>query len=337
MLLALHENLITSIITSSTFDPWYNLALEELLLKHVRENEIILYLWQNDNTVVIGKNQNCWKECKCGELEMNGGKLARRLSGGGAVYHDLGNLNFTFIMDKKLYNLEKQLKVIIDAIKKTGIEAEFSGRNDITVKGKKFSGNAFYNTKNKVLHHGTLLIDSDFSKLAAYLQVSKEKIQSKGVDSVESRVINLKEVNSSITLEDVIDNLKSTFINLYGGKGEVIDINAFLDEISSLYNKYSSWDWRYGESPSFDISFEKRFSWGDVEICLKCKDGYIVYCKVYSDAMDYELITQISKKLMGIKFQMPCVINSIKELNKDGVTHPIIEDITDWLNKKEFK
>jgi len=268
---------------------------------------------------------------------MNGGNLARRLSGASAVYHDLVNFKFTFIMDKKLYNLEKQLKVIIDAIKKTGIEAEFSGRNDITVKGKKFSGNAFYNTKNKVLHHGTLLIDSDFSKLAAYLQVSKEKIQSKGVDSVESRVINLKEVNSSITLEDVIDNLKSTFINLYGGKGEVIDINAFLDEISSLYNKYSSWDWRYGESPSFDISFEKRFSWGDVEICLKCKDGYIVYCKVYSDAMDYELITQISKKLMGIKFQMPCVINSIKELNKDGVTHPIIEDITDWLNKKEFK
>ena len=237
----MHNSAITSIITSSILDPWYNLALEEFLLKHVRENEIILYLWQNDNTVVVGKNQNCWKECKCRELEMDGGKLARRLSGGGAVYHDLGNLNFTFVMDKELYNLEKQLKVIIKALQNTGIDAEFSGRNDITVKGKKFSGNAFYNTKNTVLHHGTLLINSDFSKLAAYLQVSREKIQSKGVESVQSRVINLKEVNSSITLEEVISNLKSTFIQLYGGNGEVLEINSFEEEINTLYNKYSSW------------------------------------------------------------------------------------------------
>jgi lipoate-protein ligase A len=332
----LHNDSITSIITSSTFNPWYNLALEELLLKHVRENEIILYLWQNDNTVVVGKNQNCWKECKCGELEEHGGKLARRLSGGGAVYHDLGNLNFTFVMDKKLYNLEKQLKVIIEALKNIGIEAEFSGRNDITVNGKKFSGNAFYNTKNTVLHHGTLLINSDFSKLATYLQVSKEKIQSKGIDSVQSRVINLKEINSSITLEEVISNLKSTFIKFYGGNGEIIDINPFEEEINSLYDKYSSWQWRYGESPKFDISLQKRFSWGEIEICLVCKDGYIVDSKVYSDAMDYEIITEISKKLDGTKFQMEAIVNSIRELNQDEIKNPIIEDVTGWLNKKQL-
>lgn len=337
MLFILHNNaIITSIITSSTFDPWYNLALEEFLLKHVRENEIILYLWQNDNTVVVGKNQNCWKECKCGELEAHGGKLARRLSGGGAVYHDLGNLNFTFVMDKKLYNLEKQLKVIIEALKNIGIEAEFSGRNDITVNGKKFSGNAFYNTKNTVLHHGTLLINSDFSKLAGYLQVSKEKIQSKGIESVQSRVINLKEINSSITLEEVISNLKKTFITLYGGNGTVIDLNQFEEEIKSLYNKYSSWQWRYGESPRFDISFEKRFSWGEIEICLKCKDGYISDSKVYSDAMDYEVITKISEKINGIKFQMECIINSIRELNQAEIKSPIIKDVTDWLNEKQL-
>ena len=332
----MYNSAITSIITSSTFDPWYNLALEELLLKHVRENEIILYLWQNDNTVVVGKNQNCWKECKCRELEKNGGKLARRLSGGGAVYHDVGNLNFTFVMDKELNNLEKQLKVIIEALKKTGIEAEISGRNDITVKGKKFSGNAFYNTENTVLHHGTLLINSDLLKLATFLQVSKEKIQSKGVESVQSRVINLKEINSSITIEEVISNLKSTFIQLYGGNGEVIDINPYEEEINSLYNKYSSWQWKYGESPSFDISFQKRFSWGEIKICLKCKDGYIVDSKVYSDAMDYEVIMEISEKLKGIKFQMEYIINSIKELNRDGIKSPIIEDVTDWLNEKQL-
>ena len=321
---------------SSTFDPWYNLALEELLLKHVGQNEIILYLWQNHNTVVVGKNQNCWKECRCRELEKDGGKLARRLSGGGAVYHDRGNLNFTFIMDKKLYNLEKQLMVIIEALKKIGIEADFSGRNDITTLGKKFSGNAFYNTRDKVLHHGTLLINSDFSKLTTYLQVSKEKIEAKGIESLKSRVINLKEIKPLITLEEVIRNLESTFIMLYGGTGKAIDINPFQGEINSLYKKYSSWKWRYGESPAFNISFQKRFSWGEIEICLKCKDGYIVDSKVYSDAMDYEVITQISEKLKGVKFQVECIISSIKELNSGGIKNSIIEDVTDWLKEKQI-
>jgi lipoate-protein ligase A len=332
----LYNSITTRIVRSETFDPWYNLALEELLLKHVRENEIILYLWQNDNTVVVGKNQNSWRECKCTELDEHGGKLARRLSGGGAVYHDLGNLNFTFIMDKELYNLEKQLRVITEALKKIGIEAEFSGRNDITVKGRKFSGNAFYNTKNTALHHGTLLINSDFSKLGAYLQVSKEKIQSKGIESIQSRVINLKEINSSITIEEVISNLMSTFIQLYGGNGEEIDIDPFEEEINLLYNKYSSWQWRYGESPSFDISFHKRFTWGEIEICLNCKDGYIVDSKVYSDAMDYEIITEISKKLNGIKFNMEYIINSIRSLNEDGIKSSIIEDVAEWLKESSL-
>jgi len=239
-------------------------------------------------------------------------------------------------MDKRLYNIEKQLQVIIDALKKSGIEAEFSGRNDITAQGRKFSGNAFYNTKDTVLHHGTLLINSDFSKLAAYLQVSKEKIQSKGIESLQSRVINLKEINTSITLEEVISNLKSTFIKTYGGKGEAIDINPFQEEAKSLYNKYSSWQCRYGESPAFDISFQKRFPWGEIEICLKCKEGYIVDSKVYSDAMDYEVITEISKKLNGIKFQVECIISSINEINTHGIKCSIIEDVTDWLKEKHL-
>lgn len=131
------------IIYSQSFNPWYNLALEEYLLNGVSDNEVILYLWQNDNTVVVGRNQNAWKECRCKLLEEEGGKLARRLSGGGAVYHDLGNLNFTFLMKDSLYDLKHQLNVILNAVKMAGIEAEFSGRNDLVVQGKKFSGNAF--------------------------------------------------------------------------------------------------------------------------------------------------------------------------------------------------
>ena len=146
----------------------------------------------------------------------------------------------------------------------------------------------------------------------------------------------MKEINSSITLEEVISNLKSTFIKFYGGNGKVIDINLFEEEINSLYNKYSSWQWRYGESPSFDISFQRRFFWGEIEICLKCKAGYIVDSKVYSDAMDYEVITQISKILNGIRFQRSSIINSIRELNQDGIKNSIIEDITEWLNEKQL-
>ncbi|MTK11235.1 MAG: lipoate--protein ligase, partial [Clostridiaceae bacterium] len=204
----LTKDIKTKIVVSTSVDPYYNLSLEEYLLNNVEEDEVILYLWQNANTVVIGRNQNPWKECKCKELELNNGKIARRLSGGGAVYHDLGNLNFTFVASEALYNLEKQLKVILKAAQKEGINAQFSGRNDIEVNGKKFSGNAFYFTKTSAYHHGAILIDTDINKLGSYLQVSKEKIQSKGIDSVQARVVNLKNLNKDITIESFKMRLK---------------------------------------------------------------------------------------------------------------------------------
>ena len=141
-------------IESDQVNPYKNLAVEEYLLLHCEPQECILYLWQNQNTVVIGRNQNAWKECKVESLEENGGHLARRLSGGGAVYHDLGNLNFTFLVNKDEYSLEKQLQVIINAMGRLGLKAEKSGRNDILIDGKKFSGNAFYEQEKHCYHHG---------------------------------------------------------------------------------------------------------------------------------------------------------------------------------------
>lgn len=138
------EKLDTKIVYSHSYDPWFNLAVEEYLLNHVHDHEVILYLWQNDQTVVIGRNQNAWKECAWEQLEKDGGKLARRLSGGGAVFHDLGNLNFTFLTTKKHYELERQLSVILQALRKLGVNAEFSGRNDLMLDGRKFSGHAYY-------------------------------------------------------------------------------------------------------------------------------------------------------------------------------------------------
>lgn len=330
----LTKDIKTKIVVSTSVDPYYNLSLEEYLLNNVEEDEVILYLWQNANTVVIGRNQNPWKECKCKELELNNGKIARRLSGGGAVYHDLGNLNFTFVASEALYNLEKQLKVILKAAQKEGINAQFSGRNDIEVNGKKFSGNAFYFTKTSAYHHGAILIDTDISKLGSYLQVSKEKIQSKGIDSVQARVVNLKSLRETITVESFKMRLKESFKEIYGGNPEEYILNEEIFKLNELYNKYSSWEWIYGESPSFDISFKNRFTWGDIEIGLTLKKAYIEKAVIYSDALNSSLILRLGDVLEGINFDVSKICEKIRCLSTEFSEDEIINDIYSWMKSK---
>ncbi|MBI6873566.1 lipoate--protein ligase [Clostridium aciditolerans] len=330
----LTKDIKTKIVISTSVDPYYNLSLEEYMLNNVEEDEVILYLWQNANTVVIGRNQNPWKECKCKELELNDGKIARRLSGGGAVYHDLGNLNFTFVASEALYNLEKQLKVILKAAQKEGIDAQFSGRNDIEVNGKKFSGNAFYFTKTSAYHHGAILIDTDISKLGSYLQVSKEKIQSKGIDSVQARVVNLKNLNKAITIESFKMRLKESFKEIYGENSEEYILNEEIFKLNELYNKYSSWEWIYGESPSFDISFKNRFTWGDIEIGLTLKKAYIQKAVIYSDALNSSLILRLGDVLEGINFDVSKICEKIRYLSTEFGEDEIINDIYNWMKSK---
>ncbi len=332
----LTNNIQTKIVLSSSFDPYYNLALEEYLVNNVAENEVILYLWQNENTVVIGSNQNPWKECKCKDLETSNGKLARRLSGGGAVFHDLGNLNFTFIASKALYNLEKQLQVILTAIEKQGIKAEFSGRNDLEVDKKKFSGNAFYFTETSAYHHGTILIDVDMSKLGTYLQVSKEKIQSKGIDSVQARVVNLKSLNPNITVETIKNSLKESFKELYGGSCKEFIFTPEVFNLYNLYDKYSSWNWIYGESPSFDITLENKFTWGHIEIGLCIEKAIIKKSVVYSDAMDNNLIVKIGTILEGTPFNITSMCEKIRSLSKTLDEENIVTHICKWLTNKDL-
>ena len=161
-------------------DPYVNLAREEHLLELLGPEEVILYLWQNRSTVVIGRNQNAWKECRVEKLTADGGFLARRSSGGGAVFHDLGNLNFTFLARSDHYDVDRQLEVVLRALSACGVPAEKTGRNDVTAEGRKVSGNAFYSAKDRSYHHGTLLVDVDMERLSAYLQVSADKLKSKG-------------------------------------------------------------------------------------------------------------------------------------------------------------
>ena len=281
---------------SSDTNPHANLALETALMDAIRPGDICLYLWQNRHTVVIGRNQNAWKECRCELLQEEGGTLARRSSGGGAVYHDLGNLNFTFAASPERYDLEAQLSMITSALALTGIKAEFSGRNDITVSGRKFSGNAFKHTKNCSMQHGTLLVSADMEKLSRYLRPSESKLKSKGVNSVRSRVCNLTEFAPTLTIDDMKQLLTDAFRAQYGGE-DVLE-PASLDT-SAIYPVYSSWEWNYGETPRFDVSLENRFAWGGVEIMLTLNHGMVQSAKVYTDSLDTELPEKISAALEG--------------------------------------
>ena len=196
-------------------DPYENLALEEALLNRVGAGELILYLWQNERTVVIGRNQNPWKECRTALLAEEGGRLARRLSGGGAVFHDLGNLNFTFLMPAADYDLSRQLTVLERACQSLGIPAQRSGRNDLLADGRKFSGNAFYKHNGRAYHHGTLMVDVDLEMVQRYLSPSKAKLAAKGVDSVRSRVVNLREFVPDLTIPQLADALVAALAEVY--------------------------------------------------------------------------------------------------------------------------
>lgn len=190
-------------ICSENTSPYYNLALERSLFDFVDEDTVILYLWQNSHTIVIGKNQNAYAECKVDEFIKDGGTLARRPSGGGAVYHDLGNLNFSIICKESIAKEHTYQRIVKEALSYFGIVSEFNGRNDLTVDDKKFSGNAFYVKDDVLCQHGTILINSDFKELSKYLTPDISKLERNHVKSVESRVVNLSEISDKITVESM--------------------------------------------------------------------------------------------------------------------------------------
>lgn len=291
-------------------DPYTNLATEKYLLDCVSENEVILYLWQNQNTVVIGKNQNALTECKCTLLEADGGRLARRLSGGGSVFHDLGNLNFTFLCTTENYDLSRQMHVIKEACALAGISAEISGRNDILADGRKFSGNAFYNSKGKSYHHGTILVNADKEKLGKYLTPPKAKLEAKGVKSVKSRVINLSELNPALTIDKMKEYMVCAFEKVYGLSPVPFTLNDSF-EISALAEKYASWEYLYAPSLPFTFSCEGNFPWGSIAILLDVKSGIIQSVQAFTDAMNPNLADKLKTALSGCLFRIDEMEKSI--------------------------
>lgn len=323
---------ITYIETANTY-PYRNLAMEEYLLLHCDKEECILYLWQNRNTVVIGRNQNAWKECLVSKLEEEDGYPVRRLSGGGAVYHDLGNLNFTFLVRKENYDVDRQLNVILEAVKKLGIHAEKSGRNDILIDGHKFSGNAFYEQGDCCYHHGTLMVNVNLGELSRYLTVSKDKLKSKGVDSVRARVANLTEYAPDLTVDELKKKLLEAFEEVYGLKANILkDTDLDADEVEERTQKFASWNWIFGRKLEFQYELSNRFPWGQVTLQLQVRNGRIEDVNVYSDSMKPAFIEEVSRYLKSVRYDKKAICAELSLYwSKDKEEDQMMKDIIAWI------
>ena len=304
------------VIISNQYNPFLNRAVEQYLTDNQEENTVTLYLWKNQQTVVIGYNQNPYSECNVKQLLDEGGHLMRRGTGGGAVYHDLGNINFSFIADKRLYDVKKQLSVIQDALLSYGLTTEISGRNDLTCEGRKFSGNAFAKGKQNDLHHGTILIKTDGAMMQRYLIVDKAKLMKNGVKSVASRVINLSELVPELTSENIKQPLIASFEKVYGGKTNMLDFDTIINnkEVQTITAENSSHEYLLNRWKQFKTTKKERFPWGGVEISLEIDEAnaIIKYVQIASDSLEPETITLAEKLLFG------CNTKAMPEFNKNN-------------------
>lgn len=345
------------VMISTTHNPWFNLATEEWIFNSLDENTQTLFLWRNHDTVVIGRNQNPWSECNLTRMETDGVGLARRTSGGGAVFHDLGNTCFTFLSPKAGYDREQNTTILLDALKKLGVIAEASGRNDLVLSPKilaqaglflddpaprKVSGSAFRETQKKSFHHGTLLLKTDLSRLANYLTPHPKKLLSKGRTSVRSRVMNIDEILSGITHERLVSAMVEAFLDFHQTEAEIENLDHSslqkLPELNSIFEKFSSWDWRFGHAPQFEQTLAEYFSFGMFELHLNSEEGRIAHAKAFTDALSVEIsemIPVLERMLTGQPFSKEGVANAFEPLM---LGYPRIAteltDLRSWLSRE---
>lgn len=310
-------------IISNSFEPFLNLAVEDWLFQHCVKESVVCYLWRNERTVVIGQNQNPYAECNVDMLEGEGGHLMRRTTGGGAVYHDVENLNFTFVAPVAVADIQRNFKVIADALATYGIKAEVSGRNDMTAEGRKFSGSAFHKNATTALHHGTIMIKTDIEALRRYLTPNVSKLMKHGVKSVESRVVNLSEL-ADIAVENLTPRIVEAFEKEYGRKSEMVDFGEMskIEAVRQRRDFYASDDWRFGRWRDFKATCKGTFDWGIVEVSLLMDRGAVVDCQIASDALDVESVEKARRMILGGE-----------RSSTDG--QPIINDILNLVNSSK--
>jgi len=302
-------------------DPRINLAIEEYALKTMdvdKDSYFLFYI--NEPSIIIGKNQNTIEEINTDYVESNGIHVVRRLSGGGAVYHDLGNLNFSFLTKDdgdSFRNFKKFTQPIVDALKEMGVDAELSGRNDILAGGRKISGNAQFSTKGRMFSHGTLMFDTEIEAVVSALKVRKDKIESKGIKSIRSRVANIMEfIEEPITIDDFRLKLLHS---IFGGEEEVKTIELTEEDWANIHalskERYANWEWNYGKSPAFNMSHSERFPVGGIDVRLQVKNGVIEDAHIYGDFFGVGDVADIEALLVGTTYEKSAITESLGDID----------------------
>ncbi|ELQ6169945.1 lipoate--protein ligase LplA [Cronobacter dublinensis] len=310
------------LLISDSYDPWFNLAVEECIFRQMPATQRVLFLWRNADTVVIGRAQNPWKECNTRRMEEDNVRLARRSSGGGAVFHDLGNTCFTFMAGKPEYDKSVSTTIVINALAQLGVQASASGRNDLVVETaegpRKISGSAYRETMDRGFHHGTLLLNADLSRLANYLNPDKKKLQAKGITSVRGRVANLNDLRPGITHAQVCEAVMDAFFAYYGEhvSAEVISPDAFPDlpGFAQTFARQSSWEWNFGQAPAFTHQLDERFVWGGVELHFDVEKGHITRTQLFTDSLNPAPLEALASRLLGCVYQADALQHTCEAL-----------------------
>ncbi|NQE02128.1 lipoate--protein ligase [Enterococcus gallinarum] len=307
-------------------DPRINLAIEIFLLQEMKVDEPILLFYINEPSIIIGRNQNTIEEINKDYVDAHGIHVVRRFSGGGAVYHDFGNLNFSFIMPddgNSFRDFEKLTKPIVQALHEMGVEgAQLKGRNDLVIDDMKFSGNAMYATNGRMFAHGTIMFDSDINEVVNALKVRKDKIESKGIKSIRSRVTNIKSFLPKDKQDMTTEAFREEILLKIFGVDSVDQVKTYtlteedwvkINEISDKY--YRNWDWNYGKSPAFDIERRKRFPIGSIEVRFNVQEGKITEAKIYGDFFGLGDIADVEQAFIGTRYDKSALKDVIDQID----------------------
>ena len=307
-------------IVNTSNDPAYNVALEAYAFQKLTDIDEIFILWINDPAIIIGRHQNTIQEINKEFIDKNGIHVVRRLSGGGAVYHDLNNLNYTIISNNTqegAFDFQTFSKPVIDTLAKLGVKAEFTGRNDLEINGQKFAGNAQAYYKGRMMHHGCLLFDVDMSVLGQALKVSKDKIESKGIKSVRARVTNIVDhLSDKITVQEFSDAILAQMKEEYPEMDEYVLSDAELSEIQAMRdNQFATWDWTYGKAPEYTIERGVRYPAGKITTYANVENSTIKSVKIFGDFFGVKPVDDIEKMLEGVRYDYKDVLAALKTVD----------------------